>query len=266
MCFRLEFTCNDYSKIYSITRGCMVTPTRELSTPLYVISLEPKSVVVKQMMRPTKVDPRKVSPVPAEKVIQADEVSIISSGFDEQMDLLWSPEPKRKLKIFGSDLDGNVTEEISPPRLSYAFADTRERKEDIFNKLIRYRGCKVDNQQSKVEKNEKSILNNKLNTNSLPKTKVNECGKKLLDETVEEYLNSIDQDNMTKWVTNGEHAVLPRIRRKIDEGSYPNASVDEEKLPTLLRYTWKGKLMKMRKYLQDKTKHSKINRQDNQGR
>lgn len=64
----------------------MVTPTQKISTPLSVISLEPKAVIVKHLCS-TNIASRKVPPVLTEKVVEADEVSLISSGFDEQMDL-----------------------------------------------------------------------------------------------------------------------------------------------------------------------------------
>ena len=171
----------------------------------------------------------------------------------------------QKLKIFGFDLDENKIEEISLPRLSYGFAHMQESKKDIFNKLIRYRDCKEVSQKSKVE-SKKSAVNSELNINRGPMTKAKKCIEKCNDETAEQYLENIEQHKVTEYVTNEKHAVSPRVRRKISEGSYPNASVDEKKLPALLRYTWKGKLRKMRKYLEDKAKHSKVNRQDSQGR
>lgn len=64
--------------------------------------------------------------------------------------------------------------------------------------------------------------------------------------------------------------VEERIRRKTDQGSYSNFSVDEGKLygkkDTILRLTWKGKLVKLRKYLRDVRTHQYINRQDSLGR
>ncbi|XP_066936798.1 uncharacterized protein [Clytia hemisphaerica] len=58
----------------------------------------------------------------------------------------------------------------------------------------------------------------------------------------------------------------PRIRRKIEEGSYPNWTVKEEELSTVLRFAWKGKLKKLRQVLKDEKFQKKINRVDKQQR
>ena len=94
-------------------------------------------------------------------------------------------------------------------------------------------------------------------------------------QTVSDYLKhldkqepNIDQQEMIEKME--KKGIEKRIRRKIDEGSYSNFSVDEKKLfgykDYILRYTWKGKLVKLRKYLKDKHTHIFINRQDYCGR
>ena len=61
-----------------------------------------------------------------------------------------------------------------------------------------------------------------------------------------------------------------RTRRKLEEGSYDNFSVDIKKLfgkkKTILRLAWKGKYTKLRKHLQDKNTHKYINERDYCGR
>ena len=84
-------------------------------------------------------------------------------------------------------------------------------------------------------------------------------------QTMESFLKQI-QEHRTLWSNEGSKVIVPRTRRKIEEGSYPNFSVDEDKLPTLLRFTWKAKLNKLKKYLKNSSKHKKINLQDSEGR
>jgi hypothetical protein len=83
---------------------------------------------------------------------------------------------------------------------------------------------------------------------------------------MEEYILNIKK-HRTHWENeNGNKSVIPKIRKGIEEGSYPCYSVYEENLPKLLRYTWNGKLNKLKNYLYDVTKHWKINREDEYGR
>jgi len=67
-------------------------------------------------------------------------------------------------------------------------------------------------------------------------------------------------------VREGDPPVKTRVRRKIMEGSYPNWSVNEEGLDSVLRYAWKGKLKKLERYLRDKKRHEYINIEDSSGR
>ena len=94
-------------------------------------------------------------------------------------------------------------------------------------------------------------------------------------QTVSDYLKlvdneepNIDQKEMIDLLE--KVGIEKKIRRKIDEGSYSNFSVDEKKLfgkkDYILRYTWKGKLVKLRKYLKDKKTHQFINQHDYCGR
>jgi len=68
----------------------------------------------------------------------------------------------------------------------------------------------------------------------------------------------------------GKKGRAQRIRRVRTEGSYNNNSVNEKKLMKkkqhVLRYTWKGKLLKLRSYLSHVKNHREINLQDECGR
>ena len=79
---------------------------------------------------------------------------------------------------------------------------------------------------------------------------------------------NLDQKNMVEKMK--QKGIEKRIRRKLEEGSYSNFSVNEKKLygykDTILRYTWKGKLVKLRKLLKDTKSQVFINRQDYCGR
>ena len=76
------------------------------------------------------------------------------------------------------------------------------------------------------------------------------------------------RDNQLGWnIDDTDPHKEARIRRKILEGSYPNQSVpDENKLCTVLRLAWKGKIDKLRKYFENSFKWNKVNRQDEFGR
>ncbi|XP_066916677.1 uncharacterized protein [Clytia hemisphaerica] len=83
-------------------------------------------------------------------------------------------------------------------------------------------------------------------------------------ETID-YLRCAIEKNMIVLIP---PKVLPevRVRRKILEGSYPNWTVIDDKLPRVLRYTWKGKLKKLKKLLSKEERRKDINKEDTQGR
>lgn len=197
-------------------------------------------------------------PYDFKKPVDNDEVSVTSSEIDfdkvEFSPLPWEQERPR-VKIFGFDLNGNLIEEKSPPNLFYAFADERESEQCKLTKLFDY--------QSRI--NCARIYKDfpELKKNAPKKMKEIEEEK---SETVEDYIRAL-KENKTDWKSEIKQAPeRTRTRRKIKEGSYPNGSVEEDKLPNLLRFTWKGKMKKLTEYLSDPTKHCKINRQDNKGR
>ncbi|XP_066923179.1 uncharacterized protein [Clytia hemisphaerica] len=69
-------------------------------------------------------------------------------------------------------------------------------------------------------------------------------------------------DNAYDYGVPPRYVEEPRIRRKILEGSYPNYTVKEGELSTVLRFAWKGKLKKLRQVLKDEKFQKKINRVD----
>ncbi|XP_066935143.1 uncharacterized protein [Clytia hemisphaerica] len=86
-------------------------------------------------------------------------------------------------------------------------------------------------------------------------------------QKAQDYLDNL-KEHKTTWQSEdrinskGEK----RIRRKLLDGAYPNCTVKEDKLSTLMRLAWKGKHQKLKKYLQDPSKHGKVNRTDKFGR
>ncbi|XP_066930357.1 uncharacterized protein [Clytia hemisphaerica] len=86
-------------------------------------------------------------------------------------------------------------------------------------------------------------------------------------QTAQSYINNI-KENQCTWTKNEQINLKgeKRIRRKLLDGAYPNSTVKEDKLPTLLRFVWKGKHKKLKNYLNDASKHKKINRTDKFGR
>eukprot|EP00111_Clytia_hemisphaerica_P013943 TCONS_00041044-protein len=73
-------------------------------------------------------------------------------------------------------------------------------------------------------------------------------------------------DNAYDYGVPPRYVEEPRVRRKIQEGSYPNWTVKEEELSAILRFAWKGKLKKLRKALKEEKFQQKINRVDAQKR
>lgn len=234
----------------------MITPCNTPPPP--VESLEPKAYIPKELYYYDNEEEysRPLSPFRV-KFFEQHNVSLSSSVIDFDRvrydTISWTPEPLMP-KTFGYDVYGNEIVEEAPPRLSYAFASVRESKEIIFEKLSKYRTYKERIAHFKKEQQ------NELRPSSSPPPRCSPC-----NETLEEYIRNL-KENQLEWTNDQNVIVLPRIRRKIQEGSYPNFSVIESNLPTLLRLTWKGKLVKLKKYLADDTRHVKINRQDDQGR
>ena len=87
-------------------------------------------------------------------------------------------------------------------------------------------------------------------------------------QTAESVLKEI-RDNQVGWSNdNSMQYKALKIRRKLYEGSYPNSSVPDENeiRSSVLRYAWKGKIDKLRKYFEEPKKWQKVNRQDDLGR
>ena len=218
-------------------------------TKLYSISRDNKTISRDLELSNGSTSPKGIFSDAVEPLQQsADDVSLHSfvSGID-QVSLITDPIVPNVCGAYENSVD-----ERSPPRLSYAFHDQFEYKETILEKLSKY-------QSSKDQKADIS----KKNAPSPKKVSSPKCP----NETMEDFVRSI-KTNATQWKKeDGKEVEKPkRFRRKITEGSYPNQSVDEKNLPKLLRFVWKGKLNKLKKYLADETKHSKINRQDECGR
>jgi len=57
----------------------------------------------------------------------------------------------------------------------------------------------------------------------------------VMGETMEEYIHHLRHNSLVESKTRPSFVPTPRVRRRIEEGSYPSWSVEEEELPTLLR-------------------------------
>jgi len=177
--------------------------------------------------------------------------SIPSSWFERTL----SPQPLYgQEKIFGFDSDGNKIEERRPPiMLKYVFAGNSLSEKDAIKKLFEYQSRK----QSKVKIEQQKIAKITVNTSKR--------------QTVETLYDNIKK-HPAEWfeeeaTTKDKPRPVKRERRKVLEGSYPNFTVkDENKLPALLRYTWKGKIMKLKRHLEKKNAGDfQINMQDEFG-
>ncbi|XP_066912101.1 uncharacterized protein [Clytia hemisphaerica] len=85
-------------------------------------------------------------------------------------------------------------------------------------------------------------------------------------ETIETYKNFVN-GNRLSYGKAPDDVPDVRVRRTKMEGSYPNWTVENEnRLPKLLRYTWKGKLKKLRNYIDDPNNKFDVNYEDRRGR
>ena len=146
------------------------------------------------------------------------------------------------------------TSDNCPPRVSYGFSEVNSSEMEVAKKLAGYQQKKRDlfrlqNKSNQQEKDKASVL-----------VDVHD------PETVEDYMKDLVNNRTECWNNIGKKCLPRKRRRDIEEGSYPNCSVDDNKLPSLMRFVWKGKVEKVRHYLADSAKHAKVNRQDAIGR
>ena len=138
-----------------------------------------------------------------------------------------------------------------PEKLNYGWCDDPEKeKKPIIEKL---QGFYCNKEQMIVLKEQKMQLEE-------------------IALTVKEVIKRIKEHNEAQAQFAEEHAQVvqdpPRVRRRLQEGSYPNISANDEKhLPSLLRFCWKGKVGKVESYLKNPQNRNKINLQiDSNGR
>lgn len=128
-------------------------------------------------------------------------------------------------------------------------------------KIVKYGWHENDASEKKLTENLHEYHHNK------EKRKIIKDQKLQLNEvelTVKDVIKRIRKVNEAQVQLPEEQAQLvkdpPRIRRKLQEGSYPNISAkDEMRLPPLLRFCWKGKVEKVETYLKNPQNRNKIN-------
>ncbi|XP_012559526.2 receptor-interacting serine/threonine-protein kinase 4 isoform X1 [Hydra vulgaris] len=94
----------------------------------------------------------------------------------------------------------------------------------------------------------------------------NQIKKETVEGFVKKVLRTDQEDTDQELPVNDKRTFVERTRRKIDCGSYPNESVNEDSLPKILRYVWKGKLKKLKTYLGNPANRANIDCVDNLGR
>ena len=206
----------EYTRLYSVSRSNLQVPCD--SPPLLITSLEPYDTRGYRLPKPLVENDE----VPSKPVFLAqyitDGISPSSSviNFEEVYpdNCPWTPEPLMP-KTFGYDVYGNEIFEKAPPKITYAFGSVYENEHEVVAKLEHYKAYKQ----------------------SLSERKSSECfmlPRHMPNYTLEEFAKNVKEQREV-YENTGAKVVKPRIRRKIDEGSYPNYTVDEDKLPKLLR-------------------------------
>ena len=173
--------------------------------------------------------PRSIISVPTSVLNQnADDISGISTSALRP----WTP--TSVLKVHGFDDDENIVEDEARP------GETPTGEAYISDELTSFSAAQPDSSHIAYE----SFMNDAVPSPKVPIT-IEQKG-----ETMEDVLREIRR-HRAEWINEDGRVAEPRVRRKIMEGSYPNFTVkDEDDLPSLLRYVWKGKLKKLRKYLE----------------
>lgn len=159
----------------------------------------------------------------------ADDISSISTSALRP----WTPTPVLKVHGFDDDCDENIVDDEARPgeTLDEAY---------ISDELSSFTAVKPNPSQRAYD----SFMKEAIPSPTVPNT-IEQKG-----ETMEDVLKAI-RYHRAEWINEDGHVAEPRVRRKIMEGSYPNFTVkDENELPSLLRYVWKGKLKKLKKYLE----------------
>ena len=85
-----------------------------------------------------------------------------------------------------------------------------------------------ENEQSDISKNHRGK-----ETEIVPENKYNHLKKEIIEELVKKILRINQEDVDQEMPVDNDYE--KRTRRKIESGSYPNGSVNEKKLPKLLR-------------------------------
>jgi len=173
--------------------------------------------------------------LPTTRSISASSTFVLDQNADDNSGIStsaltpWTPTPV--LKVDGTD-DDIVEDEARPgetPGEAY-----------ISDELSSFSAGKPNSSQTAYD----IFMNEAIPSPTVPYT-IEQKG-----ETMEDVLKEI-RCHRAEWINEYGHVAEPRVRRKIMEGSYPNFTVkDEDELPSLLRYVWKGKLKKLRKYLE----------------
>lgn len=164
-------------------------------------------------------------------------------------------------KIYGFSISGCPVEENYLPDIGYCFLPVKATGKGRMKLLEQYRMEAAEKERLKAAKRFSEQFPPQ-NPDNVPKKEL---------ETAEHFINNVYSGKIKDSDDESEDGkknttMKFRIRRRISVGSYPNESVDENNLPRLLRYAWKGKIKKLEKYLSDKEKHQKINRCDEKGR
>lgn len=145
----------------------------------------------------------------------------------------WTPTSVLKVHGFDGDCDENIVEDQARP------GETSTGEAYISDELTPISALQSNSPQRAYDSFMKEAV-------PLPDVPITTEQK---GETMEDVLREI-RHHRAEWINEDGRVAEPRVRRKFTEGSYPNFTVkDEDDLPSLLRYAWKGKVKKLRKYL-----------------
>lgn len=137
---------------------------------------------------------------------------------------------KSSTPIYVQDIDEEYKESLAPLSIGQVNAKCDAPKDTNVNERHACEDSNENDNHKDTANKESDNLQGSKNENQKEEGERYEDG-----QTMEEFIRNIQQNNVQWTDEERKNNAAARIRRKIMEGSYPNSTVEEDKLPTLLR-------------------------------
>lgn len=168
---------------------------------------------------------------------------------DEYSTPVTPPGQRRPLRTDSSEMMGRLLRAKTPEQIAYSWQEFGENKKPVAEKLLLY---KTEKEATILQNAQPASFDFPANFGVYDKDRpgtssTNRSGSAAssraasamsdIGQTVEDYLRAI-RLNKTEWSKEDRSNTpeMRKIRRKLMEGSYPVSTVNENKLPKLLRY------------------------------